>query len=50
MFIPDSEEGLCFGAGLHTDFTGIIGLKFDYAYQAFGILGNTQMINASFTF
>lgn len=50
LFMPDSEEGLCFGAGFQTNITGILGLKFDYAYQNFGILGNTQMINASFTF
>jgi hypothetical protein len=50
LFIPESEEGLCFGAGLQTMITGMLGLKFDYAYQTFGILGNTQMINASFTF
>ncbi len=42
LFLDNSEEGLTFGIGLKYTFAPGLGLYFDYAYQEFGVLDNTQ--------
>lgn len=42
LFLNNSEEGLTLGFGIKYDFAPSLGFYFDYAYQEFGILDNTQ--------
>jgi hypothetical protein len=42
LFLDNSEEGLTLGVGLKYTFAPGLGLYFDYAYQEFGVLDNTQ--------
>ncbi len=42
LFLTNTEEGLTLGFGINYDFTESFGLSIDYAYQAFGLLNNTQ--------
>jgi hypothetical protein len=42
LFLDNSEEGLTLGVGFKYDITPTLGLIFDYAYQDFGVLDNTQ--------
>ncbi|MFZ1291888.1 MAG: PorV/PorQ family protein [Melioribacteraceae bacterium] len=42
LFLENSEEGLTFGIGIKYTFAPGLGFYFDYAYQDFGILDNTQ--------
>jgi len=50
LFLDNSEEGLTAGVGLHYDFTTDLGISFDYAYQSFGILDNTQHFSLGIKF
>lgn len=50
LFLQDSEEGLTLGLGLKYKLFEQNALSFDYAYNAFGILGNIQEFSFSFTF
>ena len=45
---PTDEEGISLGAGLNTEVSGI-GLGANYAYTAFGILGNVNRISLQFS-
>ncbi len=49
LFARDSEQGLCFGAGLHYGF-GPTKIKVDYAYQDFGVLNDVQMFSVGLGF
>lgn len=40
LFMEDSEYGPTFGAGVHLNLLGNIGLRVDYAYKSLGMLGN----------
>lgn len=42
LFLDNSEEGLTLGVGLRYSFAPGLGFYFDYAYQDFGVLDNTQ--------
>lgn len=42
LFLDNSEEGLTLGVGLKYSFAPGLGFYFDYAYQDFGALDNTQ--------
>lgn len=42
LFLDRSEEGLTLGVGLNYDFAPNFGIMFDYAYQDFGILEESQ--------
>lgn len=42
LFLKDSEEGLTFGIGIKQTAVGNLRVSFDYAFQNFGILTNTQ--------
>jgi len=42
LFLDNSEEGLTLGVGLKYTFAPGLGFYFDYAYQEFGVLDNTQ--------
>ncbi len=42
LLLTNSEEGLTLGFGVKYDFNPALGIYFDYAYQNFGILDNTQ--------
>ncbi len=50
LFLKNSEEGLTFGIGVKYDFYPGFGINFDYAYQDFGILKNTQHFSISVRF
>ncbi len=50
LFLKNSEEGLTFGVGVKYDFYPGFGINFDYAYQDFGILKNTQHFSISVRF
>lgn len=50
LFLKNSEEGLTFGVGVKYDFYPGFGINFDYAYQDFGILKNTQHFSFSVRF
>ena len=50
LFLDNSEEGLTAGVGLNYDFTNELGIRFDYAYQNFGILDNTQHFSMGIKF
>jgi len=50
LFLDNSEEGLTAGVGLNYDFTTELGIRFDYAYQNFGILDNTQHFSMGIKF
>jgi len=49
LFARDSEEGICFGAGLHYD-AGGMNFMIDYAYQDFGVLSDIQMFTVALGF
>lgn len=50
LFLKNSEEGLTLGVGVKYDFYPGFGINFDYAYQDFGILKNTQHFSISVRF
>jgi hypothetical protein len=50
LFLENTEEGLSAGVGLNYDFTTNLGIRFDYAYQNFGILDNTQHFSLGIKF
>ena len=49
LFLPDSEEGLTFGAGLILPISGLY-ISFDYAYADFGRLENSQRFSLNLKF
>lgn len=50
LFLKNSEEGLTLGLGVKYDFYTNFGINFDYAYQDFGVLKNTQHFSISVRF
>jgi len=50
LFLDNTEEGLTAGVGLNYNFTADLGIRFDYAYQNFGILDNTQHFSLGIKF
>ncbi len=42
LFLDNAEEGLTLGVGIKYNFAPGLGFYFDYAYQDFGVLDNTQ--------
>ncbi|NOX66821.1 MAG: UPF0164 family protein [Chlorobi bacterium] len=50
LFLTNTEEGLTLGFGINYDFTESFGLSIDYAYQAFGLLNNTQHFSIGVVF
>lgn len=50
LFARGSEEGFTLGAGLFTKVIGNTALKFDYAYQDFGVLENIQKFSVALRF
>ncbi len=50
LFLKNSQEGLTLGIGVKYDFSEGYGFSFDYAYQEFGILKNTQHLAISVRF
>ncbi|MDZ7316529.1 MAG: PorV/PorQ family protein [candidate division KSB1 bacterium] len=49
LFARDSEQGLCFGAGINYSLGGMR-LMLDYAYQDFGVLKEIQMFTVALGF
>jgi hypothetical protein len=47
LFSDDSEQGLCFGGGIHYTIMGKTTLFFDYSYISFGELGPVHMYSVS---
>lgn len=50
MFARDSEEGLCFGAGINYKLMGYTTLMIDYAYEDFGVLKEVQLFTLGLGF
>jgi opacity protein-like surface antigen len=50
LLSKDSEQGVSLGGGLNYRFSGNLGLKLDYAYEAFGRLGPVQKFSLGLTF
>jgi len=50
LFLDNTEEGLTAGVGINYNFTTDLGVRFDYAYQSFGILDNTQHFSVGIKF
>jgi len=50
LFARDSEEGLCFGAGLNYKLMGYTTLMIDYAYEDFGVLKEVQLFTLGLAF
>ena len=50
LFLDNTEEGLTAGAGVNYMITEDLGIRFDYAYQDFGILDNTQHFSLGIVF
>jgi len=50
LFLDNTEEGFTAGVGLNYDFNPVLGIRFDYAYQNFGILDNTQHFSLGIKF
>lgn len=50
LFLPDSEFGASFGAGMIKHLMNNIGIKFDYAYRGVGILGNVSSYSVGILF
>ncbi|MCA0389623.1 MAG: PorV/PorQ family protein [Bacteroidetes bacterium] len=50
LFLDNAEEGLTLGVGLNYDIAPNLGLSFDYAYQDFGLLKNTQFFSLGIKF
>jgi opacity protein-like surface antigen len=50
LFLDNTEEGFTAGVGLNYDFNPALGIRFDYAYQNFGILDNTQHFSLGIKF
>lgn len=50
LFLKNSQEGLTLGVGVKYDFYPGFGINFDYAYQDFGLLKNTQHFSISVRF
>jgi hypothetical protein len=50
LFLDNTEEGLTAGVGLNYDFNRELGIRFDFAYQNFGILDNTQHFSLGIKF
>jgi hypothetical protein len=49
LFLTDSEEGLCAGAGLKYPLA-TAEIRLDYAYHSFGILNDVQMLSIGLSF
>lgn len=50
LFLEDSEESLTLGAGLKQHLMGNISIRFDYAWEKFGILKNIQKFSVGVNF
>lgn len=50
LLLDNAEEGLTIGVGLNYSFAPNLGFYFDYAYQDFGILDNTQQFTLGLKF
>jgi hypothetical protein len=50
LFLKDSEQGLCFGAGINYNIIGKTYIKFDYAFADYGRLLNVHFISLSVKF
>jgi opacity protein-like surface antigen len=50
LWLPDSEFGLTLGAGLITRFDGGLGVKINYAFREFGILGDVHSYSIGLLF
>jgi hypothetical protein len=50
LFLPDSEQGLCLGAGLNYNVVGKTYIRFDYAYADYGRLLDIHFISVSLKF
>lgn len=50
LFLPDSEQGLCLGAGLNYNVFGKTYVRFDYAFADYGRLLNLHFISVSLKF
>ncbi len=50
LFKRDSEEGFAFGTGIQCNIGGKASIKVDYAFEAFGRLGNTHRISMGLQF
>jgi hypothetical protein len=50
LFARDSQEGLCFGAGLNYKLMGYTTLMIDYAYEDFGVLKEVQLFSLGLAF
>jgi hypothetical protein len=50
LFLSNSEEGLTAGVGINYDFNPDFGVRFDYAYQDFGVLDYTQHFSLGIKF
>ncbi|MCH8928727.1 MAG: PorV/PorQ family protein [Candidatus Marinimicrobia bacterium] len=50
LFLNDSEENLTLGAGIVYNINNSVIIKFDYSYQEFGRLINTQSFSIAFEF
>jgi hypothetical protein len=50
LFARDSEEGLCFGAGVNYKLLGYTNIMIDYAYEDFGVLKEVQLFTLGLGF
>jgi len=50
LFARDSEEGLCFGAGVNYKLLGYTNIMIDYAYEDFGVLKDVQLFTLGLGF
>lgn len=50
LFLDNTEEGFTAGFGIKYNFNPGLGIRFDYAYQNFGILDNTQHFSMGIKF
>jgi len=50
MLARDSEEGMCFGAGVHYSLMGYTTIMIDYAYEDFGVLKEVQLFTLGLGF
>ncbi len=50
MFLEESEEGMTLGIGVKQALVGSVQIKFDYAYQDFGILKDVQKFTVGINF
>jgi len=50
LFLQDSEESLTLGAGFKQHLMGNISIRFDYAWEKFGVLKNIQKFSVGLNF